>query len=154
VEVGLGISERAKSRIAWSFGAAAVAAILAGALIQLLTPQEQLPSGLRSSLAEILDSLTNLGLPIIGALVASRRPRNMLGWLFLVAGLGLGIGTFGQAYATYSLLISPGSLPAPLAFAWVSNWSWALGLGLLPFLLLLFPSGELHSRRWRPVFWG
>jgi signal transduction histidine kinase len=148
------MSERAMSRIAWSLGAVAVAAILAGALIQLITPQEQLPPGLRSSLAEIVDSLTNLGLPIIGALVASRRPKNPLGWIFILAGLGLGVSTFGQAYAAYSLLIEPGSLPAPYAFAWVSNWSWTIGVGLLPFLLLLFPTGALHSRRWRPVFWG
>jgi signal transduction histidine kinase len=146
--------QRTTSRIAWSLGAVAVAAVLAGALIQLLTPQEQLPPGLRSPTTEILDSLTNLGLPIIGALIASRRPRNPLGWILILAGLGLGVSTFGGAYAAYSLLIEPGSLPAPYAFAWVSNWSWTLGVGLLPFLLLLFPTGALHSRRWRPVFWG
>jgi signal transduction histidine kinase len=146
--------ERTMSRIAWSLGALAVAAILAGALLQFVTPQEQLPPGIRSSTTEILDSLTNLGLPIIGALVASRRPRNPLGWILILAGLGLGVSTFGGAYAAYSLLIEPGSLAAPYAFAWVSNWSWTLGVGLLPFLLLLFPTGVLHSRRWRPVFWG
>jgi hypothetical protein len=136
---------RAMSRIAWSLGAVAVAFILAGALTQLLTPQGQLPSGLRSSPTEILDSLTNLGLPIIGALIASRRPRNPLGWILILAGLGLGVSTFGGAYAAYSLLIEPELLPAPYAFAWVSNWSWTLGVGLLPFLLLLFPTGGLEA---------
>jgi signal transduction histidine kinase len=142
------------SRMAWSLCGVAVAAIVAGFVLQSISPQESLPANVRSSMTERLDSLTNLGLPIIGALVASRRPRISLGWLFLLAGLGLGLSNFGQAYAAYALLVDHGSLPAPHAVAWVSNWSWTLGVGALPFLLLLFPTGTLHSRRWRLVFWG
>ncbi|MGH2573274.1 MAG: histidine kinase [Actinomycetota bacterium] len=148
------MSRRTASRLAWSLCAVAVAAIVGGFVLQSISPQESLPPGIRSSLTERLDSLTNLGLPVIGALVASRRPKIALGWLFLLAGLGLGVSTFGQAYAAYALLVDPGSLPAPYAVAWVSNWSWTLGVGALPFLLLLFPTGMLHSRRWRTVFWG
>lgn len=131
-----------------------MAALLAGVFLQIVTPQETLPVDLRMSTADILDSLTNLGLPIIGVLIASRRPRISLGWLFLAAGLGLGLSIVGDAYAVYALLVNPGSLPAPLAAAWVANWAWTLGFGILPFLLLLFPTGELYSLRWRPVLWG
>jgi signal transduction histidine kinase len=148
------MTQRTASRIAWSLCGVAVLAIVAGFVLQSISPQESLPPGVRSSLTERLDSLTNLGLPVIGALVASRRPKIALGWLFLLAGLGLGVSTFGQAYAAYALLVDPGSLPAPYAVAWVSNWSWTLGVGALPFLLLLFPTGTLHSRRWRLAFWG
>jgi hypothetical protein len=36
---------------------------------------------------------------------------------------------------------------------WLS-WIWFLGLGLCVFVVLLFPTGNLSSRRWRPVAWG
>lgn len=32
-------------------------------------------------------------------------------------------------------------------------WPWYVVLGLLSFVLLLFPSGHLASNRWRPVAW-
>ena len=31
---------------------------------------------------------------------------------------------------------------------------WSLAFASLPLLLLLFPTGKLHSRRWRPVLWA
>jgi signal transduction histidine kinase len=49
--------------------------------------------------------------------------------------------------------VHPGSVPFPLAAAWISNWIWPLSLGCLAFLFLLFPEGHLPSRRWRPVAW-
>ena len=40
-----------------------------------------------------------------------------------------------------------------MAAAWATNFTWILGLGLLPLVLLLFPDGRLPSRRWRPLAW-
>jgi hypothetical protein len=37
--------------------------------------------------------------------------------------------------------------------AWVAAWVWNLPIGLLLYLLLLFPDGRLPSRRWLPVAW-
>jgi signal transduction histidine kinase len=39
------------------------------------------------------------------------------------------------------------------AAVWLTNWSWVIQLALLAFLLLLFPTGQLRSRRWRPAAW-
>jgi hypothetical protein len=36
---------------------------------------------------------------------------------------------------------------------WASLWAWILSFGLIEFLLLLFPSGWLPSKRWRPLAW-
>jgi hypothetical protein len=38
-------------------------------------------------------------------------------------------------------------------FGWLSNWIWMIAVAALAFLFLLFPSGRLRSRRWRPAAW-
>ena len=70
-----------------------------------------------------------------------------------MAGLALGLSAFSLQYALRALVAAPGSLPAGWAFAWLSNWTWVIPFAMLAFLFLLFPSGRLHSRRWRPAAW-
>jgi hypothetical protein len=92
--------------------------------------------------------------PLVGALIASRRPGNPLGWIFCVIGLSQGLVTAGWEYGTYALRTAPGSVPGGALASWFGLWSWALGLGLLiTFALLLFPDGRLPSPRWRPLAW-
>jgi len=91
---------------------------------------------------------------VVGALVASHRPGNPIGWIFCAAALFQGLNVFGWEYATYTLLTEPGSLPLGAEVAWMAQWDWAPGLGLvLVFLPLLFPDGRPPSRRWRWVAW-
>ena len=47
-----------------------------------------------------------------------------------------------------------GALPRTLTLGNWLGWIWLLGLGLCVFVVLLFPSGQLPSRRWRPVAWA
>jgi signal transduction histidine kinase len=87
-----------------------------------------------------------------GALIASSRPRNPIGWIFSTIGLTQGVTEFAGQYAHYALIDEPGSLPGGAAMAWLSSWMWFPGFGLvLTFALLLFPDGRLPSPRWRPV---
>jgi hypothetical protein len=102
----------------------------------------------------VVGALVAVPFPVIGALVASRRPENPIGWIFCGIGLSAGVSAFGLQYAFYALRTAPGSLPAGAEMAWLSNWSWLPGLGLvLIFVLLLFPDGRLPSPRWRWVAW-
>jgi len=103
--------------------------------------------------SHVLSVVVDLGIPVIGFVIASRRPGNRIGWLALAAGLALGVSVFSQAYGLRALLAAPGSLPAGLAAMWLSNWTFLIPVGLLAFLLLLFPTGELRSPRWRPAAW-
>ncbi len=89
----------------------------------------------------------------VGAVVASRRPDHPVGWLFCVIGLVGGIRHLGAEYATYSLLVSHGSLAGGAVAAWVSSWMWVPHVGLMVFLGLLFPNGLLPTPRWRPIAW-
>jgi hypothetical protein len=91
---------------------------------------------------------------IIGALIASHRPENPIGWIFLAEGFCYGLLIAADEYPTYALLTNPGSLPLGAEASWLAEWIWAPGLGLsLVFLPLLFPDGRPPSRRWRPVGW-
>ena len=91
--------------------------------------------------------------PMVGWLIASRRPENRIGWIFLVAGLSQSLEALSAQYAVYGLVTDPGSLPLADFASWVSVWAWVPGFLMLGILILLFPDGELPSPRWRPVLW-
>ncbi len=101
----------------------------------------------------ILNAAQSLAVPVIGMVLAIKRPQNKLGWVFLVAGVSLTFAAFGQAYAVHALLAAPGSLPLPDVLGWLPNALWPIAIGMLIYLLLLFPDGHLTSRRWLPVGW-
>jgi fumarate reductase subunit D len=65
----------------------------------------------------------------------------------------LGLGFFCDRYGPRGLVAAPGSLPAARAAAWFVNWAWQIPAAGLAFILLLFPTGRLRSRRWRPAAW-
>jgi signal transduction histidine kinase len=89
----------------------------------------------------------------VGALVASRQPRNPLGWLFLGLSLSVVLGVMGEDYPIYAIRTNPGSLPAPEWVSWASGWMFGIAGAAFPLIILLFPSGSVPSRRWRPVPW-
>ena len=146
------MSIRSAAWIAWSLCVLCVALAVASLILALLNGR---------TLGEIFISsgiITFATLPVsfsvVGALVASHRPENPIGSIFLAAALFYGLLFAGEEYAIYALLTNPGSLPLGAELSWLTEWIWALGLGLiLVFLPLLFPDGHLLSRRWRWVAW-
>jgi hypothetical protein len=95
-----------------------------------------------------------LAFPLVGALIASRRPTNSIGWICLAVGLLWMLNILSGGYGNYGLLASPGSVPFPVAIGSQAEWIGPATVGLLgTFLILLFPDGRLPSRRWRPLAW-
>ena len=91
----------------------------------------------------------------VGTVIVSRQPHNTIGWLCCVAGLAGGLAGFSGEYARYALGPQGDWLPGGLAMAWLNSWVGTFWAGLVPsLLLLLFPTGRLPSRRWRPVAWA
>lgn len=98
--------------------------------------------------------LLGVSYPFVGALIASRHPRNKIGWIFCFTGVAISAGFFLQLYADYTLFNEPGSLPGGRVATWASSLLSPLGLFVSPiFLMLLFPTGETASPFWRRVLW-
>ena len=68
-------------------------------------------------------------------------------------GLLFGVSALAPEYADFTLYAKPGSLPAVGVFVWSSTWVDTTLFLSIAFLLLLFPTGKLPSRRWRPALW-
>jgi len=133
--------------LAWSIAAVTVIDTVIYHLLDVL-------NGHRVSLA-VVGSVVGLTYVVVGALVASRRPRNAIGWIFLVCMALISFGGSGNVagqYAIYATLTNPGSLPGPEWIVWAGNMlSQGAFATLIVFSLLLFPDGRLPSARWRPV---
>jgi hypothetical protein len=86
----------------------------------------------------------------VGALIASRRHSNPIGWLSLVVGLAFALAACSFAYTEWGT--DGALLPGAAYAAWLATSGWLVGL-VVPatFILLLFPNGRFVDRRWRWV---
>jgi hypothetical protein len=128
--------------------------MVAFALASLVVPgAEALPS--RPTLITVLVvTCVLLAYPLVGTLVAIRRPDNPIGWLFVVLGLGFAVGYFSTEYIGRAQ-ISGWPLPGAVLVGWVGNWSFVVSMGLaFAWIPLLFPTGHLPGPRWRVVAWA
>src|ERR687893_769464 len=144
------MSARVAAPLAWSLWALSV--VLAGFGLLFLFLNGSFDNLLDESLG--IDAVFALAFPTVGAIIASRRPGNAVGWIFCAIGLCGGAEVFTVEYGIYALVTNPGSLPAGVIATWIGTWVWLPSVTLtITFLLLLFPHGRLLSPRWRPVAW-
>jgi hypothetical protein len=133
-------------RAAWSLWALTVI----GLAIAMALPSAEADEEVWSLVATLIFALS---FATVGALVASRRPDTPLGWIMCGAGFAYALGGVSVTYVESTLARGDDDVLITLA-DWVSGWVWMLGIGpAATFLLLLFPTGRLPSRRWRPVAW-
>jgi len=96
---------------------AAGSVILIGAGVALAFADRHLvpASSTGWTVSGICAQVVNAAVPVAAFILASRRPENRIGWLFLVASLGLGLSGFPDQYALHALVAAPGSWPADRA---------------------------------------
>ena len=149
------MSTRTGAWLAWSLAALSVIMFVAGMALHVLARSMDSVGewSTLGAVGRVLSFLPFLAFPLVGALIASRRPRNWVGWILLADGL---LWTFGSVLDSYRIygLARPGSVPFQVAVHALSQWLWVPAVGLFAvYLILLFPDGRLPSRRWRPLAW-
>lgn len=88
----------------------------------------------------------------VGALVASRRQANTIGWIFLVSGVCAALHEFAMDYGVLALREQVPSLPGAAYAAWLAEWIWLPYTGgALVLVFLLFPHGRVPGPRWNVV---
>lgn len=125
------------------------------ASIAIASPLLPVNGGPSLSPIDIISILVLLAFVTVGALVASRRPENPIGWLFCTSTFLWAFGPGLLQYVTNAYLTVSASPPAGAALlgvigGWMRTLSWFL---IITFELLLFPDGRLPSRRWRFLAW-
>ena len=150
------MSVRVASWLAWSLAGLclimAVATIVLSVLAQSVHSPGNWDTG--SGVGDSLIFASFLAFPIVGALLASRRSRNPIGWICLISGLFWMLIIVSEGYSTCGLAV-PDSVPFPVTInALLYAWLWVPTVGLIGiYLIMLFPDGKLPSRRWRPFAW-
>lgn len=110
-------------------------------------------AGAVSVIGGVFYALSLIAFVLSGALIVSRQPKNIVGWLLMVPGLAL---PASQLIHDWLVTLDPppdtAALPVWLA-VWFDTWSWILLIYPIFHLLLVFPNGRLVSTRWRWVVW-
>jgi hypothetical protein len=111
--------------------------------------------GSKNAFQLALDMWYRLAMPVIfatvAALIVSRQPRNMIGWLLMgPVAMVLLVGPIQNAIERLAPSDPAPTLPL-LLMVWMSSWSWLLLIFPLLYIPLLFPNGRPPTPRWRWV---
>ena len=94
----------------------------------------------------LVNATIGVAFAVIGGCVAWARPRNPIGWLFILEGwCGGALTAIGEPYGL--LALRGHDLPLAAWVTWVGGWSWPVAILLAPTVVLtLWPSGRAPGR--------
>jgi hypothetical protein len=130
--------------LVWSLGLATIGLAAAGRV----PPQRFVTSFM------VLGPLFGMPAALLGARIVQQRRGNRLGWILLAMGLAQTIAQATNAYSWLSINRHGGGLAGSALATWLVSFAWMPDFALGPYLLLLFPNGQLPGRRWRPAAWA
>ena len=108
-------ARRGYSWLAWSLAGLSLAICAASIALYILIPDTQALGGWGTGGASgvFIFLLPFLAFPVVGALIASKRPDNPIGWICLAVGIFWMLTIFATPYGAYGLVTRPGSVPIP-----------------------------------------
>ena len=117
------MSTRTLAWLAWSLGGLSLVMFVASFVLYFLLRAQQVPGsrGADLSVGALLGGGLFLVFPLVGALIASRRPENAIGWICLAVGLLWTLIGMTDLYGGYGVA-QPGSVPFPVVVAGINNW--------------------------------
>ncbi len=121
-------------------------ACVIASLVLLVLDRQVITDPLGAQVPWFLNAVTT---GVLGVLIATRRPRNVIGWLLLAISFGNAINLLACFIAIRALLAGVATSGWVVWPVWVFNWTGGAGAGLLAFLILSFPDGKLPGPRWR-----
>jgi hypothetical protein len=124
-----------------------VALVVSALLLQALGPRQV---GAPLLVQDALLLAVQIPFVVVGALISVHRPGNRIGALLMACALAISTFSFLENYFGYAAQ-HPDALPDLRAVAWIANGALILGVGALVLMVLVYPTGRLPSRRWRPV---
>jgi hypothetical protein len=132
-------NDRHPSLARWLFGGllGLVAALTVLAVVPFTLANDALSATKKVEL--VASVVPALAFVVVGAVIVSRRPGNVVGWLCCVVGLGQSLATFGGQGATAILAADPDRIPGGLVLYQLGGLAWELSWVFLALLLLLFP---------------
>ena len=133
------------------FAVGAALLLLALALTLLVASSDVPEAGHAGTWNMLMRLVAMAALLPLGALMVARVPRNPIGWLLCTTSMGVTLAIAAQEYATYSHFVR--RLPVEPWVGWVGEWAGAPMIALVTVSPLVFPTGRLLSRRWRPALW-
>ena len=147
-------SSRGAARLAWGLFGLTIVCAVGAVWFGLLTNDVQVSDWGSSGMLVSLGLLSVLmAFSAVGVVVATRQPRNAIGWLMIEIGLVAMLSGAMDGYAAYAIYVRP-DLPAGRVVVSFGQWLWVPAFAMaMTFLLLLFPDGHLPSRRWRWFSW-
>ena len=153
-------NERRRSAFAaWTLCALTVAVASARLVLAVIDPASsdgtddpRVPGG--GVPVAVFEVLALMAIAVIGAVVASRHPRNPIGWIFCAIAFFLGVLILSSHVYWNLALEQSDPSPAAVAVAWLASWIWIPAmLPALTLLPLYFPTGRPPTPRWRWVQW-
>ncbi len=148
------MNHRAAMIVGWSLFGLSAALAASAIVLLLLNPDASGTEVFGPRALDIGFEVSFIAFAGMGAIVMSRMPRHAVGWILSLSAAASTVWTLAHGYALYALRTNPGTLPNGRIAAWIASWTPALAIGpIFLFLLLLFPTGHLPSRRWRPAAW-
>jgi len=139
---------RSTTRVPWVFAGLALVGLVPTAILTMVNGSiDEDPLFIPVAMMMIA------GYSVTGAVLASRHPRNAVGWLLLTIGLWFLLTGFSDEFMQWLYREGPTTNPLGQVFGLISNVLWLPMIATASLLFLLFPTGRVPGPRWRFLPW-